>query len=345
MGCGASKSDVSPGGASAGPGSTAKQAQTSGVTKQVPGPSLPTDLSPEILELDVSGSTGLTDLVNVGTYSKLTKLDANSCALTGLPSEIEACTALEELLVYANKIKDVPKEVGKCEALTTLNFFNNQIKKLPVEIGALSNLDEVNVAANKLMMLTDAHFTASWASVKILNLYDNNLVRMGSLAPLTGLEELRINGNNLEDLPTLSTHSKLKILEMHKNRFASAADDYFKATPALERLRIDGNMLKALPSSLLACGGLTILWAQENQLESLPAGAWPTKLETLFLQSNESLTSLTPELKEAKALKRVNVTGLKLDEASMAIMKDVRMMCLTADGGMFWTVDGKKETN
>ena len=96
---------------------------------------------------------------------------------------------------------------------------------------------------------------------------------------------------------------------------------------------------------MLACGGLTILWAQENQLESLPAGAWPTKLETLFLQSNESLTSLTPELKEAKALKRVNVTGLKLDEASMAIMKDVRMMCLTADGGMFWTVDGKKETN
>ena len=65
-------------------------------------------------------------------------------------------------------------------------------------------LEEVNVAANKMMMTQDANFT-SWSSVKILSLYDNNLVRMGSLAPLVNLEELRISGNNLEDMPTTAT--------------------------------------------------------------------------------------------------------------------------------------------
>lgn len=42
---------------------------------------------------------------------------------------------------------------------------------------------------------------AEWRGVKNLNLADNNLVRMGSLAPMVALEELRISGNNLEDMP------------------------------------------------------------------------------------------------------------------------------------------------
>ena len=129
MGCGASKADAGADGSPSGAGSAAKAPakQTSGVKKVVPGPSLPESLPSATEELDVSESTDLKDLVNVSKYTKLIKLDANSCALTALPSEIEACTALEELLVYANKIKDVPKELAKCEALTTLNFFNNQI--------------------------------------------------------------------------------------------------------------------------------------------------------------------------------------------------------------------------
>ena len=99
-----------------------------------------------------------------------------------------------------------------------------------------------------------------------------------------------------------------------------------------------------LPTSLLALSTLKGVQAQENQLESLPAVEWPAGLETLFLQANESLTTLTPELRGLKQLKRVNMTGLKLDDASTAIMKDVRMVVLTSDDGIFWTVDGKKET-
>ena len=52
----------------------------------------------------------------------------------------------------------------------------------------------MNAAANQLMMLTDDHFSA-WGSVQTLTLNDNRLVRLGSLAPLTNLCELRLFAN------------------------------------------------------------------------------------------------------------------------------------------------------
>ena len=89
------------------------------------------------------------------------KLDANGCTLTTVSAELESCTALSELLLYGNKLKELPPVVGGLSELTTLNLFNNALKKLPVDLGKLEKLEEVNVAANKLMVTTDPTF-ASW---------------------------------------------------------------------------------------------------------------------------------------------------------------------------------------
>jgi Leucine-rich repeat (LRR) protein len=145
-------------------------------------------------------------------------LDANGNRITTLGDSLKSGTNLEVLEVYNNQIKTIG--AGVLPALTnlnTLNLFNNKMMKLPADIGQLTNLEEVNISANKLMMLTDDHF-AGWASVKILNLYDNNLIRLGSLAPLVALEELRLYGNQLEAMPTLGKQEKLTIVEIHKNR-------------------------------------------------------------------------------------------------------------------------------
>ena len=102
---------------------------------------------------------------------------------------------------------------------------------LPEEIGTLSELNEVNFAANRLAMLKDAHFI-SWSKVTILNLNDNNLTVLGSLAPLVALEELRLYGNQLTALPKLGASvPELKVYEIHKNNVADGPDDYFAATP------------------------------------------------------------------------------------------------------------------
>ena len=157
-------------------------------------------------------------------------------------------------------------------------------------------------------------------AVTVLNMYDNNLVRFGSLAPLTALKELRLYGNNLEEAPTLAEHKSLIIIELQKNRIATIPDDYFDATPALQRLSVWSNMLTTLPPSVCRCSALVGLSAQENKMASLPGGApWPATLETLFLQQNPPLTTLPAELGACSALKRVNLSELKLDGAGLEV--------------------------
>ena len=219
----------------------------------------------------------------------------NSQSLSEWPKDLSA--DCEKLELYANAIKKVPPSVGDMKKLKLINCFNNKIGlSLPAEIGTLSELEEVNFAANKLAMLKDVNF-ASWGNVTILSLNDNNLGSIGSLAPLVKLEELRLFANNLEAMPTLNSHPDLKVFEIHKNRVKEVADDYFKATPALERLSIWGNQLTALPTSLTGCASLVGVQAYSNpELASLPAGPWPATLETLFVQETK-ITKLPDSLK------------------------------------------------
>lgn len=268
----------------------------------------------------------------------MTSYDKNSAGLVEFPKDVPADT--EELLLYANKIKKVdPKVIATLTKLTTINLFNNALTlTLPPEIGALSELNEVNFAANKLAMLKDAHF-ASWGNVTILSLNDNNLTMLGSLAPLVKLEELRLFGNSLEALPALSAHPELKVYEIHKNRISEPPADYFKATPALERLSIWGNLLKSLPSSLTSCSKLVGVVANKNpDLASLPDGPWPATLETLFIEET-GIKSLPSSLKQT-AMKRFNVSGLSLDADADKLAGEMSKMVLSKPGGIYWAKDG-----
>lgn len=266
-----------------------------------------------------------------------TKLDASDNALTEVPASIGGATELEELLLYKNKIKTVDKAIGECKKLTTLNLFNNQIMKAPPEIGALCGIEELNIAANKLMMLADAHFSGL-ASCKILTLNDNRLVRMGSLEPLQNLEELRLYGNNLEEMPPMGKKPNLTRVEIHKNRIGSVPDAFFTDAPALEVFQINGNMLKTLPSTICDCAALKNVQLQKNKLEFLPESAWPSKIEALFMQENPDLKVLPAGLESISSLSRCNVGEAGPD----SLVEKIKGLCLEKKGnGKFWGADGK----
>ena len=157
------------------------------------------------------------------------------------------------------------------------------------------------------------------------------------------LEELRLSGNNLEAMPTLSSHPSLTTYEIHKNRIAAIDAEYFGATPALQRLSVWGNMLTELPTSLQACAELVGVQAQENKLTKLSAGAWPATLETLFLQENGPSFTLPTELGGCKKLKRVNLSKLELG-GTAEVAEALRSLCLAAPDGIYWGKDGVKQT-
>lgn len=275
-------------------------------------------------------------------------LDVSDNVLVTIPAEIGTCTGLEELLLYKNKLKELPKELGGLSALTTINVFNNQIKKIPPELSELTALVEVNFAANKLMQVPDA-IMAKWTSVKILNLYDNNIVKLGSLAPLTALEELRLFNTPLDSLPDLGTAplENLTILEMHHSsgggQIKTIPKDYFNRTPNLNRLLLNGHKgLAKLPSSLLACKSLKNLQVYGCGLTELPAGVWPSTLETLFLQENGALTELPAELGKLTSLMRVNLSKTALEGDAKKTADKIQATCLKNPNGMFWGVNGRK---
>jgi len=270
-----------------------------------------------------------------------TKLDASDNALTEVPASIGDCAALEELLLFKNKIKTVDKAIGSLGKLVTLNLFNNACMKVPPEIGNLGALEELNLAANKMMMLTDAHF-AGLGSLKILTINDNRLVRMGSLKNLKSLEELRLYANNLEEMPDLGGGlPELKVVELHKNRISVIPDDWFTQTPKLEKLLMNNNMLTTVPAWICRCSALTNLQLQENKLTSLPAGDWPVSLETLFVQDNPELKLLPDGVKKCTGLKRCNVGAAGPDSLANELKK---LVIAKGPAAMFWGKDGTPVT-
>ena len=258
-------------------------------------------------DLSEKGLTELT-LAAIKPGAKTTVLDVNDNRLEKLPAEIGTLEALEELLVYKNQLKELPTEVGALKNLKTLNAFNNALKKLPPTVGQLKSLVELNVGANKLMMVPDDCF-ASLGKLEILSLQSNNLVRLGSLAPIAAsIKELRLFENNLDAPPSFGAAGapKLELFEMNKNRLAAFPDDYFANMPMLNRFVVSNQTekhggLTALPASLASCTALQFLLADANKLEQVPAGTWPA-LETLFLDGNP-LKTLPAELKQCKSLK------------------------------------------
>eukprot|EP00327_Prymnesium_parvum_P029966 CAMPEP_0195577568 /NCGR_PEP_ID=MMETSP0814-20130614/10660_1 /TAXON_ID=97485 /ORGANISM="Prymnesium parvum, Strain Texoma1" /LENGTH=326 /DNA_ID=CAMNT_0040713977 /DNA_START=16 /DNA_END=996 /DNA_ORIENTATION=- len=300
-------------------------------------------LRPELRKIH-AGDNKLTELpASIGECQQLVLLDVSGNQLTTLPEEIGKCHALEEILCFKNQIKELPASLNGANlpALKILNLFNNKLRKVPDELGTLASVEEVNIAGNKLMALSDAAF-AKWKAVRILNLYDNNLVRIGSLEPLTALMEIRLYGNNLEDAPAISRMADLEVFEMHKNRVAAIPDDYFTKTPNLKRLVLSNNLLKTLPSSILSCSSLKQLQVQDNKMTSIPSGAWPTSLETVFLQGNQELTELPAELAQCTNLSRVNVSKLALSESSLTVAAQLQKICCTKQGGVFWDPNGRQ---
>jgi len=187
------------------------------------------------------------------------------------------------------------------------------------------------------MMLPDAAM-ASWSKVSILSMNDNNLVRLGSLAPLKALTELRLFSNNLEEMPTFSEACPIEVLEIHKNRIATIPDDYFLTTPSLKRIILTNNLLTTMPPSITKCSELQQLQVADCKLTSLPEGlVWPVTLETVFLQGNEGLSSVPAELAKLPNIKRCNLGAA----GPASIVSALQSLALDKPDGIFWDAQGK----
>ncbi len=99
----------------------------------------------------------------------------------------------------------------------------------------------------------------------------NDVSELSALSSLPNLRELRLNGCNLESLPSvIASFSKLEILDISFNKIASFPD-WLASLPNLRELYVSGNPLSSA-SSLPALKRLQVLALDDCGLTTIPPG-------------------------------------------------------------------------
>jgi leucine-rich repeat protein SHOC2 len=271
-----------------------------------------------------------------GCYS-LTLLDVSGNNLKTLPEEIGALIHLEKLLAFSNEITVLPDTLQNLPCLE-FNVYNNKLLKVPMSLGSMEPCRFMNLAANVIMQVP-AEAMANWRNVQILNLYDCRVLKIGSLAHMRELAELRLFNNNLEELPDLGTEdNKLRIVELNKNRITTLPLLWFKGFKVLERLVLSQNLISSIPIGI-SCPELAAIMISQNSLTELPPDLplYP-KLRVIFVNAN-SLQRLPETFLQNSQLERVNLArNSKCAQNSKVVLEHMKKVT-AANGGKYWAPD------
>lgn len=129
---------------------------------------------------------------------------------SGISESLSKLEKLEVLKINYLYLDSFPKSITNLPNLRELNLRKSNIKKLPENIGDLSNLEVLDLSENDLL-----EFPKSFGKLKKLKkLYLRDFGTAETL-PLSfeNLEELTLNGKNLDYTEVLSDISKLKSLK------------------------------------------------------------------------------------------------------------------------------------
>jgi hypothetical protein len=172
------------------------------------------------------------------------ELDWANRGLTSLPEEIGTLTRLEKLNLAGNELADLPQALARCTALRTLFFLNNRFTAVPSVVGRLPALTMLSFKSNRLERIPEDALPPSLAW---LILTDNALTELpAALGRLPRLRKLMLASNQLRTLPDLSGLAALELVRLSDNRLA-AFPEALLALPRLAWLAVAGNDFEPMP--------------------------------------------------------------------------------------------------
>ncbi len=202
---------------------------------------------------------GLTSLIilNVGHNS-----------LSEMPS-ISHLSQLKELNISSNRLVEMPW-LWSLDSLEQLNASGNQLRGELIMSFRLTRLQALNLSHNRLEAIGSGF--SGHSSLTQLDISDNQLRELPTLARLTNLERLDVSRNALEEVPEFPT--SLRKLNLARNclgsrssRFGHILPPIFDQTlPKLDCLDLSSNSL-ALPGYFTLIG-LCWSWVSQN-IESI----------------------------------------------------------------------------
>ncbi|MFC1564961.1 T9SS type A sorting domain-containing protein [candidate division KSB1 bacterium] len=149
----------------------------------------------------------------LGSLSKLDCLDLRGNKLSGtIPSELGSLTKLHRLYLNNNQLTGtIPNELGTLSNLYWLELANNRLTgSFPTEIIYLTNLYWIDFSYNQLTGSVPPEI-GGMKRLYYLNLSKNKFIGFHpkEISDLTNLNYLNLNNNRLEELPNLSSFTRL----------------------------------------------------------------------------------------------------------------------------------------
>ena len=278
--------------------------------------------------LDLSDGTPITQTEML----RLEKLSAKHAQIADLTS-LEYATNLKALVLPVNNIQDITPVKGlvKLESLTLRNNPITNLTPLAnltnltnINIGGvklsditpLANLTKLKQAWLKDMLIQDITPLANLTQLVRLSLVSNQIVDVSPLANLTRLEELYIDRNQVVDVSPLANLTQLTDLtiannpiidfrplfglnlqsvdvDIHKSQELASSDVEIPDPNLARAIREKMGLLAEVPLTQLVMSQLTVLTAEEYQIETLTGLEHATHLKKLVLSGNQ-IRDITP---------------------------------------------------
>ncbi|KAH3759082.1 leucine rich repeat protein [Pelomyxa schiedti] len=188
------------------------------------------------------------------SFSFLVKLDLSFNSLSTVP-DFSAFTALQELELRGNQLRELNDTIGTCPSLRILSASGNGMEIVNGAIGKLVNLEKLELANNQIIALPPE--IGRLRLLTELLLTGNPLVVVPpSIGGLANLEVIDLSCCNLERLPEEFTlMSKLLDCNLGANKLHQLPAGMGRLTH-LAKLNLMDNQLTDLPLSIGYCKGL-----------------------------------------------------------------------------------------
>ncbi|KAJ1470716.1 hypothetical protein T484DRAFT_3586035 [Baffinella frigidus] len=230
----------------------------------------------------------------------LTELNMDQNELKEIPAAFAFLTNLKILSLKNNKLERISYQFCGIESLEELALSCNFLEALPKFWGKLHNLKYLWLSNNKLRELPVDEMA------KLLDYDPKTGERIISFSKgiggLTSLEELWIDGNDIQDIPKdIGELSSLRYINLRGNSIRTFPDE-IKDLVSLQHLVATKNEISSLPKALCLLPKLHTLNLAGNRIEEFPKYVVDaTALTSLDLSNNPlkevpSLIALLPKL-------------------------------------------------
>ncbi|TIB88208.1 L domain-like protein [Wallemia mellicola] len=220
--------------------------------------------------------------INFTTSANLSSKKINNLIKLGVEAD-----NLQYLNLSKNNIKSV-LPLKSFKHLRQLNLDSNKIESLE-GLDEIKGLQKLTVKNNLLYALD--FYNYEWSKLEFLDLSNNNLIEIKSLAHLSNISFLSLDNNSLKDIQFVTEFDKLKVL------------------------RLSNNKLKELDISKIL--NVRTLFIDNNKLRSLLNVSALKKLENLSSREQKG-QYFELSMKDIRDIKRLYLSGNKLPKTFTA---------------------------